>query len=162
MTNDLPDLQLPTPPEAADWFTSPDTTLQEMAHYAAVTDVGIRVVLVTPGGLIVGGVISEEQFFREVSEADRSQQHKLPDDGYRVLAESYNKAIFEAKAEAAAAERAQLETSGSNHHRYVHLRDVRIFGIGSQALPLGHLRVLLSQVTGWTVQSALNSYLEDS
>ena len=145
---------------------APDSTLQRMADWAdrSGQELSLSLTLVVSGGWISGVVESAREFFTSIS-------HELLQDvpgeaeQYELVAKRLAQLFFddtaqtlgdELKAELDALERGETPTPGTGLSRtlmgrYLYLKDAQFTALGHESIPLGHTRVLVSQVAAWSV-----------
>ena len=147
-------LEIPDLKATDDFYSHPDVSLQHMADVANHLKAGLGVVLITSGGVISGRVISAEEFYEW---ADKSQKAAATDDPEpigRKAGEAISELFF---GQVAAAHRTTQESRDNNvayrdYVRHIHLADAKLTtGTNQPTLELGHLRVLLSHVSAWTI-----------
>jgi hypothetical protein len=142
-----------------DWYGAPDARLQWMADTADTFNIGVGITLVVPGGTISGVLVSAQEFFTTSGETFRGNFPDDPEshDAFEALAKSF----FDVPAEMIAREvkdcgdafeKGEREEPRWPLVRHIHLRDARFSVPGQQYhLPLGHTRILLSQVVAWVL-----------
>jgi hypothetical protein len=149
-----------------DWHSSPDYHLQWLADHADRWGTGIALTLVVSGGLISGTVESRHAYLRGSAETIREFDDE-GDENVEKLIELFATDMFEAPAQIAedqqreAVEKLKDLKEGEDTtpstverivmYRHIHLRDAYWIPGGAPAIPLGHTRVLLSQVSAWSV-----------
>ncbi|MBU8820109.1 hypothetical protein KL864_29945 [Mycolicibacterium goodii] len=143
-----------------DWFALPDAQLQRMSYWADIQEEGIGITLAVPGGLICGTIVSTREFHTGVSTRLQELIDVKGDEKQSKGAKDYAEFFFDEPAERSTefinADRqafADGKLSEPRHMmtRYIHLKDSWFSVPGQQSLELGYARILLSQVTGWTV-----------
>lgn len=163
--------QLPEIPgeltHTADWHQSPDYHLQWLADHADRWGEGIALTLVVAGGLISGTVESKHSFLRGCAQAVRDKFDAEGDENVRKVLDRFADSMFEGPAQIAEDQQRQaieaLKDLGDDEdttpstfertlmYRQLHLSDAWWYPGGSPPISLGHTRVLLSQVTSWSV-----------
>lgn len=140
----------------ADWYGAPDSRLQWMADTADYCNAGIGITLVVPGGTISGTLISAGKFF----EATAAEFREALGDDLNESGEALAHSFFDVPAEIDAEYTKKINDAFHNGERdeprwpmlrHIHLQDARFSVPGQEFIPLGNLRVLLSQVIAWTV-----------
>ena len=150
----------------SDWHSSPDYHLQWLADHADRWGNGIALTLVVSGGLISGTVESKHAYLRGSAEKIR----EFDDDGdenIQKAIESFAKDMFDGPAQIAEDQQREAlealkdlkdgeDTTPSTvertlMYRQIHLSDAWFVPGGAPSISLGHTRVLLSQVSAWSV-----------
>lgn len=150
--------------DTSDWHSSPDWTLQRMADWAERVGEGISLTLVTNGGLISGLVITPSDFFRRLSAQFLEKVEKTDPPENLEVARQYVKLHFTDQARAldvGLAKEARAVEYGDKPaseyldrvamRKHIHLRDAWYHAPNQPSIGLGHTRVLLSQVSAWSV-----------
>jgi hypothetical protein len=159
-----------------DHHGAPDSTLQRMADWADRSGHGLSLslTLVVSGGLICGVVESAREFFSSISQ-ELLQDVAGQGDQYEEVVKRLAQLFFddtaqalgdELKAELDALERGETLTPGTGLSRtlmgrYLYLKDAQFTAPGYESIPLGHTRVLLSQVAAWSVSARANPPIRD-
>lgn len=161
----LPDL--PTDlTHTGDYHTAPDYTLQMLADFGNRWEEGVALTLVVAGGLITGTVESRHAFLQGCAEKVRGFDAE-GDENVQKGIDRFANDIFEAQAKSV--EKARDETIEAERelgegedtdpptvvrtymNRHIHLSDTYWIAGGAPAIAMGHVRVLLSQVSAWSV-----------
>lgn len=150
-----------------DWHLSPDYHLQWLADHADRWGDGIALTLVVPGGLVSGTVESKHAFLRGSAQAVRDKIDAGGDENTQRIIDNFAEQMFDVPAQMVEEQQRQAiealkdlkddeDTTPSTvertlMYRMMHLSDA--FWHPGAALPiaLGHTRVLLSQVTAWSI-----------
>jgi hypothetical protein len=131
-----------------------------MADMADAVRVGISITLVVPGALISGGVESAQDFYKAMADRHRQGVAEKGDPTQDDVANKLAETFFDKPAEAVQAdvqkerdafEKGEIPTPGWPMERYIHLRSAKYVTPGQHDISLDHVRILLSQVVGWTV-----------
>ncbi|WP_145961923.1 MULTISPECIES: hypothetical protein [Rhodococcus] len=142
-----------TPPElmqTADWFTAPDYTLQRITNLVDRAGHDLMTVkLLVPGATITGTVAPADSFYDWVVEQQTKGTAEF-DDGVSEETEQVLDFLFGQPAAELRAFREADEPSPPELVRYIHLRDAQV-RIGQSLTDVGFIRVLLSQVSSWTI-----------
>lgn len=151
---------------ASVYHGAPDYTLQSLADFANRWGNGIALTLVVSGGLITGTVESGHEFLRGCAEKVRTFDAE-GDEGVQKAINQFADGMFAAQADAI--EKARNETLEAERgladgedtdpptvvrtymQRHIHLMDAYWIPGGAQWIAMGHVRVLLSQVSAWSV-----------
>jgi hypothetical protein len=151
----------PEPPSTArNPDSAPDTVLARMADFADSAKAGIYVTLIIPGGVISGVIESAQGYFRAVSSSLREGVAQHGDERLNKVADDYAGLFFynvgqpfddQVETDKFVVDEGDIPTSRRPLARYIHLADAYITVPGQYAFELGHVRLLLSQVIGWTV-----------
>ena len=156
-TEDTPTEQTGTkfgsPPDlvhTADWFTAPDSTLQRIVDLTDKADHAILTVsLVVPGAVITGTIAPEDRFYDWIIERQMQGSEEY-DDEVSELTRNVMDLLFGKHA----SDLKELRESDEPRHpemlRYIHLQDAQV-KIGRNITDVGFIRVLLSQVSSWTI-----------
>ena len=151
----------------SDWHQSPDYHLQWLADHADRWGQGISVTLVVSGGIISGAVESKHAFLRGSAQTVREKFDAGGDENIQKVLDQFADGMFDSPAQAAEdRQRAALDalkdlkegedTTPSTvertaMYRHIQLSDAWWYPGGAPAIELGHTRVLLSQVSAWSV-----------
>ena len=149
-----------------DWHQSPDYHLQWMADTACRWGDGIALTLVVPGGLITGTIESKHAFLRgcadNIREFDAEGNERVQKaidqfaddmfDAWAQIEEDRQREAVEALNNLKDGEDSTPATmERTSMHRHICLMDAYWIPGGSPAIALGHTRVLLSQISAWSV-----------
>jgi hypothetical protein len=143
----------------SDWHGAPDSVLARMADFADAATAGMNVTLIVPGGMISGTIESAQDYFSATSSRLRADVAQLGDEQQDKLADDYADLFFDSTAKAvanrveqdnAAFHKGDIPTARWPLARYIHLANAHFSVPGQYAFELGHVRLLLSQVIGWT------------
>ena len=167
--NDTP----PQPPDApriperledlthtTDWHGAPDVTLASMSDFADSASAGVDVTLIVPGGLLSGVIESAQAYFTATASDLRQGVAQHGDEEQNKIADGYAGTFFDNAAKGVAArveqdkaafDKGEIPTPRWPLTRYIHLSNAHFSVPGQFAFELGHVRVLLSQVIGWTI-----------
>ena len=154
-----------------DHHGAPDSTLQRMADWTDRTgqELSLSLTLVVSGGLISGVVESAREFFTSISQkllqdvAEPEQCEQVAKRLAQLFFDDTAQALGEElKAELDALDRGETPTpvtglSRTLMGRYLYLKDSQFTAPGHESIPLGHTRVLLSQVAAWSVGARTGS-----
>jgi hypothetical protein len=144
----------------SDWHGAPDSVLARMADFADAARAGTNVTLIIPGGMISGTIESAQDYFSATSSRLRADVAQLGDEHEDKLADDYARLFFDSTAKAvadqveqdnAAFDKGEIPTARWPLARHIHLANAHFSVPGQYAFELGHVRLLLSQVIGWTV-----------
>jgi hypothetical protein len=134
----------------SDWYRVPDPALQDIASRAMDEGQGVWVTLVVSGALIGGLVESGREFFTSITQQHHDGQELA--DLFDPAASSPPELIrWERQRERETFESYDSTAPSSKLLRYLHLRDAIYAVPGQLAISLGHTRILLSQVSAWSV-----------
>jgi hypothetical protein len=144
--------------QTSDWHGAPDATLAMMADVADSTSTGINVTLIVSGGALSGQVISAQDFFAAIAQRLRDDtaasgdetKTKLGDDYAKFFDRAAERVAEQVRADNVAFDRGDVPPPRWPMQRYIHLSDARFTVPDRPAFELGHVRILLSQVVGWT------------
>jgi hypothetical protein len=143
-----------------DWHGAPDLTLASMSDFADGSTAGVDVTLIVPGGLLSGAIESAQDYFTATATNLRQGVAQHGDEDKDKLADSYAELFFDNAAKVitarvdedkAACEKGEIPPPRWPLARYIHLGNAHFSTPGQFAFELGHVRVLLSQVIGWTL-----------
>lgn len=150
----------------SDYHGAPDYTLQSLADFASRWGDGIALTLVVAGGLITGTVESRQAFLRGCAEKVRTfdaegneKVQKAIDQFADDMFEAQAGAVEKSRNETLEAERGLADGEDTDPptvvrtymQRHIHLMDAYWIPGGAQWIAMGHVRVLLSQVSAWSV-----------
>ena len=156
-------------PDNADWYTSPDVILQKLSSFANAGGAasGTGITLAVPGGLLSGYVESQQDYLRSTAEVFREaainggSDGRLPENADLLAASLFEEPAQQIddllEAEKRASPEAGAKTARWMSARHIHLWDAYYTVPGAKSAPLGHTRVLLSQVSAWTLGVAQSS-----
>jgi hypothetical protein len=142
-----------------DWHRAPDSVLARMAEFADAAKAGTAVTLIIPGGMISGTIESTQQYFeataaglrQAVAEQGDEQQDKLADDYASLFFDNAAKVVADqVEQDNAAFDKGEIPAPRWPLARYMHLANAHFTVPGQYAFALGHVRLLMSQVIGWT------------
>lgn len=136
-----------------DYFTHPDSSLQDIVTFANAAGTGIGVRLLVDGSVVSGTVVSADEFYRWASE--RLGDASVDQPQSRELLSEYRKMFFD---DPAAHHRSLREDESYDHYehveiaRHIHLANAKVF-TGGVPFDFGYTRVLLAHVAAWSVGS---------
>jgi len=142
-----------------DWHGAPDRVLARMADFADSAKAGIDVTLIVPGGMISGVIESAQQYFEAigsrlrqgVAQYEDEEKNKIADDYVHLFFDSTVKLVDDqVEQDKVAFDRGEVPPPRWPLARFIHLADAHFSVPGQHAFELGHVRLLLSQVIGWT------------
>lgn len=148
----------------SDWFAAPDYHLQSLADSSDRFGNGFAVTLVTSGGLISGVMTSRRDFLRGSADVVRSIGAESGDENVIEFANDTAKDSFDDVAQIIDDElSAEFETIRNGGEpkmdvvprvlmmRFIYLNHARFHQAGTPPIELGHMKVMLSQVTAWSM-----------
>jgi hypothetical protein len=152
--------RLDEPAHTIDWHGAPDSTLAHMSDFADSSSAGMDVTLIVPGALVSGMIESAQDYFSATAANLRHAVAEVGDEDRDKMADRYAGLFFDnpAKAVVARVERdkaafakGEIPAPRWPLTRHIHLSDAHFSVPGQVGVELGHVRVLLSQVIGWTI-----------
>jgi hypothetical protein len=134
----------------SDWYRVPDPALQDIASLVIHEGQDIWITLVVSGGLIGGLVESGREYFTGISQKLHDAQELFD------LLDPSASAVPEPVRQLRQRDRETFESYDSTAPssrvlRYLHLRDARYVTPGQLPISLGHTRILLSQISAWSI-----------